>query len=41
VPNFVLADAPLKINESIISNGYKISVVESGNFGDVVKVEKV
>jgi len=41
VPNFVLADAPLKINESIISNGYKISVVETGNFGDVVKVEKV
>ena len=41
VPSFVLADAPLKLNESITSNGYKISVVESGNFGDVVKVEKV
>jgi hypothetical protein len=37
----VLADAPLKLNESIINNGYKISGVESGNFGDVVKVEKV
>ena len=41
VDNFVLADAPLKKGESITSNGYKISVVESGNFGDVVKVEKV
>jgi hypothetical protein len=41
VPSFVLADAPLKLNEFITSNGYKISVVESGNFGDVVKVEKV
>jgi hypothetical protein len=41
VPNFVLADAPLKINESITSNGYKISVVETGNFGDVIKVEKI
>jgi hypothetical protein len=40
-PSFVLADAPLKLNDSITSNGYKISVVESGNFGDVVKVEKV
>jgi hypothetical protein len=37
----VLADAPLKLNESIISNGYKISVVESGNFGDVIRVEKI
>lgn len=41
IPSFVLADAPLKLNDSITSNGYKISVVESGNFGDVVKVEKV
>ncbi len=38
--DFVLADAPLKIGESITSNGYKISVVESGDFGDVIKVEK-
>jgi hypothetical protein len=37
----VLADATLKINESITSNGYKISVVETGSFGDVIKVEKV
>ena len=40
VRNFALADAPLKIGESIVSNGFKISVVESGDFGDVVKVEK-
>lgn len=38
--DFVLADAPLKVGESITSNGYKISVVESGDFGDVIKVEK-
>jgi len=25
----------------VISNGYKITIVESGNFGDVVKVEKL
>jgi M6 family metalloprotease-like protein len=31
----------LKNNDSVIVSGYKISVVESGNFGDVVKVEKV
>ena len=31
----------LKLGESITSNGYKISVVESGSFGDVVKVERV
>lgn len=41
VRDFELADAPLKKGDSITSNGYKISVVESGNFGDVVKVEKV
>lgn len=31
----------LKLGESITSNGYKISVIETGSFGDVVKVEKV
>jgi hypothetical protein len=41
IRNFALADAPLKIGESISSNGFKISVIESGDFGDVVKVEKV
>ena len=40
VNGFALSDAPLKLGESIISNGYKISVVESGAYGDVVKVEK-
>jgi M6 family metalloprotease-like protein len=34
-------DAALKLNESVTSNGWKITVVESGDFGDVVKVEKV
>lgn len=40
-PDFVLADAPLKTGESLTSNGFKISVIEAGKFGDVVKVEKV
>jgi M6 family metalloprotease-like protein len=31
----------LKRNDSVIVSGYKITVVESGDFGDVVKVEKV
>ena len=35
-----MASAPLKQGESTISNGYKITVVESGTFGDVIKVEK-
>ena len=34
-------DATLKNNDQITVNGYKIQVLESGNFGDVVKVEKV
>ena len=34
-------DSALKVGESVISNGWKISVVESGDFGDVVKVEKI
>ena len=38
---FVLSDAPLKMGESITTNGYRISVVETGDFGDVIKVEKV
>ena len=37
---FVLADAPLKNGESLTVEGHKITVVESGAFGDVVKVEK-
>ena len=38
--NFVMSDAPLKLGESLITNGFKITVVETGDFGDVVKVEK-
>jgi hypothetical protein len=33
--------APLRLNESVNTNGYKISVLETGKFGDVVKVERV
>jgi hypothetical protein len=35
-----LGDAPLKSGESLSIWGYKITIVESGDFGDVVKVEK-
>lgn len=35
-----LRDAPLKLNESRLVGGYTIEVVESGVFGDVVKVTK-
>ena len=31
----------LKNNNSVVISGYKITVLESGDFGDVVKVEKV
>ena len=41
IGSFILADAPLKSGESLTVWGYKITVVESGNFGDVIKVEKV
>ena len=34
-------DAALRLNESVSTNGWKVTVVESGDFGDVVKVEKV
>lgn len=33
-------EAPLRLNESVIKYGIKITVIESGSFGDVVKVEK-
>ncbi len=33
-------DAPLKQGESAMIQGIKISVVESGDFGDVVNVSK-
>jgi len=35
-----LYDAALKLNESLTAYGVKISVIEAGNFGDVIKVEK-
>lgn len=38
---FIYFDAPLKLNESISVWGFKITVVEAGDFGDVVKVEKL
>ena len=38
---FIYYDAPLKLNESVEIWGYRISVVEAGDFGDVVKVEKL
>lgn len=37
---FVLSKAPIKMGQSIAFKGVRISVVESGEFGDVVKVEK-
>ena len=39
--SFVYSDAPLKLGESLATNGFKITVIETGNFGDVVKVERV
>jgi hypothetical protein len=36
-----MASYPLKKGDATISNGYKITIVESGTYGDVVKVEKV
>ena len=38
---FFMASYPLKQGESTITNGYKVTIIESGSFGDVVKVEKV
>jgi hypothetical protein len=40
-PHFVYGDATLKLGESITLNGIKISVIEAGDFGDVVRVEPV
>jgi len=36
-----LVNATLKLGEFLIIEGYRISVIEAGDFGDVVKVEKV
>lgn len=37
---FVNSDAALKQGESTTFDGFKITVIESGNFGDVIKIEK-
>lgn len=34
-------DAALKVGDSVTTSGWQITVIESGNFGDVVKVVKV
>ena len=34
-------DAALKLNEAVTIWGYKITNIETGDYGDVVKVEKV
>jgi M6 family metalloprotease-like protein len=36
-----LRDAPLMLNESLLVDGYLIKVIEKGDFGDVIRVEKV
>jgi hypothetical protein len=38
---FFMASAPLKVGESTITNGFQITVKESGTFGDLITVEKV
>lgn len=38
---FFMANAPFKLNESIVIEGHKITVIESGEFGDVIRVEKI
>lgn len=38
--SFFMSNAAFKINESIIVDGVRISIIESGEFGDVVRVEK-
>jgi hypothetical protein len=36
-----MAEAVLKEGESVESDGIRITVVESGDFGDVVKIERI
>jgi len=38
---FLYSSAPLKRGEILVSNGLKITNIESGEFGDVIKVEPV
>jgi hypothetical protein len=41
VDRFSELDSALRKNESVVFRNWKISVVESGIFGEVIKVEKV
>ena len=34
-------DSALRLNETVTTNGWKVTVIETGDFGDVVKIEKV
>jgi hypothetical protein len=36
-----LSEAPFRAGESVIYEGFRLEVVEAGNYGDVIKVEKV
>lgn len=38
---FFMSSYPLKQGDATETNGYRISIVESGTYGDVVKVEKI
>lgn len=38
---FKLPDATLKLGESVEVMGYRISVIEAGAFGDVIRVDKI
>jgi M6 family metalloprotease-like protein len=38
--DMLFRDAPLKLNERLLLDGYVIEVIESGNFGDVIRVIK-
>ena len=38
--SFFMSNAAFKSGESIVIDGVKVSVVESGTFGDVIKVER-
>ncbi|MFM1952082.1 MAG: hypothetical protein RJA33_876 [Actinomycetota bacterium] len=38
--DMLFRDAPLKLNESLLVDGYLIEVIERGDFGDVVRVTR-
>lgn len=39
LPHFLLADSPLKLNESVTVQGVTITVKETGKWGDVIEVK--